>query len=142
MVNTDDEPDNGQFVWGWAESVALASMQITMMQADLAATQDEDQIAAKRAVRDEAVARLCTELISAESSTAQRQFVSVLAGLPLQLSTASTYGCATQVPAVFSHAMPRWLSSPMTNGISGSGSVVVDDRRGGYGEAHSMTWNL
>ncbi|WP_433197387.1 hypothetical protein ACQP1G_00885 [Nocardia sp. CA-107356] len=106
-----------------------------MMQADPAATRDEDKIAAKRVVRDEAVARLCTELASAESSTAQTQFVSVLAGLLFQLLTASTYGCATQVPAVFSHAMPRWLSSPMANGISSSGSAVVDDRRGGYGEA-------
>ncbi|WP_433712910.1 hypothetical protein ACQP2U_00890 [Nocardia sp. CA-084685] len=42
-----------------------------MMQADLAATRDEDEIAAKRVVRDEAVARLCTELSSAESSTAK-----------------------------------------------------------------------
>ncbi|WP_433729589.1 hypothetical protein ACQP0C_00770 [Nocardia sp. CA-129566] len=62
MLKTDDEPDNGQFVLGWAESVALATMQIAMMQADLAATRDEDEIAAKRVVRDDAVARLCAEL--------------------------------------------------------------------------------
>ncbi len=45
VVRTDDEPDNGQFVLEWPESVALASMQIAMMQADLAVTRDEDEIA-------------------------------------------------------------------------------------------------
>ncbi|WP_433626423.1 hypothetical protein [Nocardia sp. CA-120079] len=78
MLKTDDEPDNGQFILGWAESVALATMQIAMMQADLAATRDEDEIAAKRVVRDEAVARLCTGLASAESPTFDTQFVSEL----------------------------------------------------------------
>ncbi|MBB5918849.1 hypothetical protein BJY24_007761 [Nocardia transvalensis] len=79
MVRTDDEPDNSRFTLAWGESVSLATMQITMMQADLAATRDPDKLAAKQVVCDQAVAQLRAELTASEKLTAQTQFVSDLA---------------------------------------------------------------
>ncbi|WP_280465210.1 hypothetical protein [Nocardia brasiliensis] len=63
------------------ESVAVAAMQIALMQADLAATRGERDAAAKRGVRDEAVGQLRVTLEQVESSREDSTFVADLTAL-------------------------------------------------------------
>lgn len=70
-----------EFAVDAVESVALATMQIAMMQADLAATRAEREVAAKRTVRDEAVGQLRARLEEVESGQDEQTFVTELRAL-------------------------------------------------------------
>ncbi|WP_280442809.1 hypothetical protein [Nocardia brasiliensis] len=70
-----------EFEVGGVESVALATMQIALMQADLAATRVARDAAAKRGVRDEAVGQLRGRLGQVESGRGDPSFVAELVAL-------------------------------------------------------------
>ena len=57
VVSTNDGDPVG--VLEWSESVALAAMQVSLMQSDIAATTSDKSLVIKQAVLDDAVARFC-----------------------------------------------------------------------------------